>query len=111
MIHMHVPVAGIMHAVPDDCLASFEVGESDRVGGLELVSSSSARREQRDNRWVLRLEPSGDYYSEDVWSWRVTESAVRSRRSVVLEITFWDEGYGLIEAERLVDLYREVVAA
>lgn len=94
---------GLVHGAPGTCLARFAVGEVDECEGLELVPNPAFRKEQRNVEWVLVLEPSGRYYVEDAWGWRVADASVRGRPNLVLEVEFWDEGYGLIEAQRLVE--------
>ena len=67
------------------------------------MNASLFEKRDIDGDAFLYLEPSGRYYEEDVWGFRITEPNLRTQQDLVLEVTFWDRGYGLIEARRLVD--------
>ncbi len=84
-------------------LARFDAGETDGAQGLRLVESPSLHRETRGGKTVLRMDPSGRHYEEDVWAFRIADRGLRARSAFVIEVEFWDEGYGIIAARRLTD--------
>jgi len=86
-----------------EVLARFDAGEPEAAQGLQLEGIPSLHRETRAGQTVLRMDPSGRYYEEDVWPFRVSKPGLRRRDKIVLELEFWDEGYGVIAARRLKD--------
>ena len=78
-----------------EVLARFDAGEPEAKQGLRLDGLPSLRQETRGGQTVLRMDPSGRYYEEDVWAFRIAESGLRARTTLILEVEFWDEGYGL----------------
>ncbi|MDQ1256160.1 MAG: hypothetical protein QG656_756 [Candidatus Hydrogenedentes bacterium] len=85
-------------------LAQFDAGKPDTESGIVLLPDSGLGRYQRDGISLLCLEPSARYYEEDVWRFRIIVPELRIRRDVVVEVEFWDEGFGIIEAQRSIDL-------
>ena len=94
---------GTRHARARQVLARFDVGDPDHVEGLEPVPDPSFTKRRHDSDWLMSLKPSGRYYVEDAWGLRIADPAVRARKDLVVEVEFWDEGFGVIEARRLVD--------
>jgi len=84
-------------------LACFRVGNPHTEGGLHLVPSARIEAFQHESGWLLKMQPSGDYHTEDEWALRLSDTELAKTANVVLEVEFFDEGYGAIEAFRLVD--------
>lgn len=84
-------------------LAQFDAAYPDRAAGVFPMPNSAYQNESKGGQSLLTMRPSGDYYREDVWGFRIASPVVRSRKEFVLEVEFWDEGFGVIAARRLVD--------
>ena len=84
-------------------LASWQVSSFDQDRGLLLSCPSQFEKRCIGEEEYLYLAPTGRYYEEDRWGVRIPSSSLKMKRDVVLEVVFWDRGYGLVEARRLVD--------
>lgn len=84
------------------CLAAFDASNPKKDAGLDIEPASQLERHSVGSDQLLRMRPSGRYYDEDVWAFRLTDSSVRTACPTVLEIEFFDEGYGVIAARRLI---------
>jgi Beta-galactosidase len=96
-------VPTLQQATPGNVLARFDVDEQSRTNGLLLAGHPDFQIEPKGDAETLALQPSGRYYEEDAWQFRVADPVLRGRGDLVLEVEFWDEGYGLIQARRLAD--------
>ena len=88
---------------PGTGIAGFEAGAPPLERGLRLTSRDGLNPYQSDGHWLLRMSPSGDYYAEDNWAFSFTERAARRAPSLIIELDFLDEGFGVIAARRLAD--------
>jgi len=84
-------------------LAEFDAGKPDPAAGLTIIPSPAYEHEERGGHRVLAMRPSGSYYKEDVWGFRIASTTIRNRKEFVIEVEFWDEGFGIIAARRLIN--------
>ena len=47
------------------------------------------------------MKPSNRIYEEDAWGFRLADPSLRSVKTLIMEIEFYDEGFGIIRARRL----------
>jgi len=88
---------------PGKMLATYAVGQPSMNGGLAIYPSPALREYERDGVRLMKLAPSGRIYEEDTWRFRLTDSSLRAAKNLVMEIEFYDEGFGVIAVNRLVD--------
>ena len=103
MFHIHASQSFIVHAAPGACLAHFETGPPDINGGLAVVADPALERREDGCARLLSVRPGAGYYDEDRIGFRLTDPALRTRKEILVEVDFLDEGFGVIAARRLVD--------
>jgi len=86
-----------------EVLAAYAVGQPDVCEGLTICEDPALRKYQQGSDWLLEMKPSNRIYEEDTWGFRLEDRSLRTVKNLVLEIEFYDEGFGVISASRLID--------
>ncbi len=83
-------------------LVYFEADTPHVEQGLVLSNPAQFQIERREGKFWLYLPPSGQYYGEDEWVFACAKRDWVQKPGIVLEIEYWDEGFGVIEVKRTV---------
>ena len=81
-------------------LAEYAPGKPD--GGMLICPDPALQEYDRDSVRLVKMKPSNRIYEEDTWGFRLADPALRAVKNFVMEIEFYDEGFGIIRANRLV---------
>ena len=84
-------------------VARYAVGQPDVEEGLALCPDPALQKYQYEGDWLSEMKPSYRIYEEDTWRFRLTDTALRTLKNLVMEIEFYDKGFGIIAPKRLVD--------
>lgn len=92
-------------------LASFEADAPCRECGLHFHSTPAVETCSQGSDCLLKMRPSGDYYTEDAWAFSFANPQLAAHPNIVLELEYLDNGFGVIAARRLVEAeFRPVYA-
>ena len=72
-------------------------------GGMSICQDPALQEYDRDSVRLVKMKPSSRIYDEDTWGFRLADGSLRTVKNFFMEIEFYDEGFGIIRANRLVD--------
>lgn len=82
-------------------LAYFETGKPHQQQGIFLHDPEKYEIQTRGGTCCLYLPPTRNYYAEDTWEFSFPNEAVARRPTLLVELEYWDEGFGVIAVQRL----------